>query len=261
MNQAARQNRARSASTAPTRRASRCADRRALPDRAGKAARPAAAAFGLPLCTYTAALIANTAVPVWHESRRWLPFVFGAGAALSAGAAGVIAAPPDHARPARRLALASAVLEVGLKELMERRLGDHGEPYRQGAASKFGRVGQLCISTGASLLAARGGRSRGAAIAGGALLSAGALSARWSVYKAGFQSAADPKYVVRPQRAGIERGERRGASRQKSRRARSRACARFAGDGAGRVVRLLTGSAVLARTRPGGLLVAGPVHG
>ena len=184
--------------------------------RAGKAARPAAAAFGLPLCTYTAALVANTAVPVWHESHRWLPFVFGSGAALSAGAAGVIAAPPDHARPARRLALTSAVLEIGLKELMERRLGDHGEPYRQGAASKFGRAGQLCIATGAALLAARGGRSHGAAIAGGALLSAGALSARWSVFKAGFQSAADPKYVVRPQRGGIERGERRGAARQES---------------------------------------------
>ena len=184
--------------------------------RAGKAARPAAAAFGLPLCTYTAALVANTAVPVWHESHRWLPFVFGSGAALSAGAAGVIAAPPDHARPARRLALTSAVLEIGLKELMERRLGDHGEPYRQGAASKFGRAGQLCIATGAALLAARGGRSHGAAIAGGALLSAGALSARWSVFKAGFQSAANPKYVVRPQRGGIERGERRGAARQES---------------------------------------------
>ena len=42
--------------------------------------------LGLPLCTYTAALLANTAVPVWHEARWELPFVFGSGAALSAGA-------------------------------------------------------------------------------------------------------------------------------------------------------------------------------
>jgi Polysulphide reductase, NrfD len=185
--------------------------------RAGRAARPAAALFGLPLSTYTAALVANTAVPVWHESRRWLPFVFGSGAALSAGAAGVIATPPERAAPARRLALGAAALEVGLKELMERRLGERGEPYRQSAASRFGRVGQLCIATGASLLAARGGRSRGAAIASGALLSAGALSARWSVYKAGVQSAADPKYVVGAQRAGIDSGERTGAARRQSR--------------------------------------------
>ena len=182
--------------------------------RAGGAARPAAALLGLPLSTYTAALIANTAVPVWHESRRWLPFVFSSGAALSAGAAGVITTPPEHARPARRLALGAAVFEVVVKQLMERRLGEHGEPYRHAAASRFGRVGQLCIATGASLLAARGGRSRVAAIAGGALLSGGALSARWSVYKAGAQSAADPKYTVGPQRAAIDRGDRLGASRR-----------------------------------------------
>ena len=39
--------------------------------------------------------------------------------------------------------------------------------------------------------------------AGGALMLAGAMATRWSVYKAGFQSAADPKYVVEPQRARV----------------------------------------------------------
>jgi hypothetical protein len=46
------------------------------------------------------------------------------------------------------------------------------------------------------------------------MLGAGALAARWTVYKAGFQSAADPKYVVGPQRRMIERGERPGGSRR-----------------------------------------------
>ena len=36
---------------------------------------------------------------------------------------------------------------------------------------------------------------------GAALMLAGALATRWSVYKAGLLSAADPKYVVEPQRA------------------------------------------------------------
>ena len=45
-------------------------------------------------------------------------------------------------------------------------------------------------------------------------MSAGALSIRWSVFKAGFESATDPRYVVGPQRAGIDRGERRGAARR-----------------------------------------------
>jgi hypothetical protein len=67
------------------------------------------------------------------------------------------------------------------------------------------------------LLAARGGTSRAAAAVAGGLLLAGALAARWSVFKAGFQSASDPKYVVGPQRSAIERGERRGAARKDSR--------------------------------------------
>jgi hypothetical protein len=44
-------------------------------------------------------------------------------------------------------------------------------------------------------------------------MSAGALSARWSVYRAGFGSASDPKYVVGQQRRRVQRGEGHGASR------------------------------------------------
>ena len=50
--------------------------------------------LGLPLSTYTAALITDTAVPVWHQARWPLPFVFGSGAALTAGAAAVAVTPP-----------------------------------------------------------------------------------------------------------------------------------------------------------------------
>jgi hypothetical protein len=182
-----------------------------------KLARPAAALLGLPLSTYTAALVTNTAVPVWHESRRLLPFVFGSGAALGGGAAAVIATPTRHAGPARRMTLAAAALELGATELMQKQLGEHGEPYKQGEAARFGNISRACIVAGSALLAARGASSRAAAVAGGALLSAAALSTRWSVFKAGHQSAADPRYVVGPQRRAIERGERRGAARRESR--------------------------------------------
>jgi hypothetical protein len=181
--------------------------------RAGRLARPAAALLGLPLSTYTAALVANTAGPVWHEARDSLPYVFGSGAALSAGAAATIATPTIHAKPARRLALAAAALELASKELMERRLGEHGEPYEHGAASTFGHIARACVLAGGALLARRGASSRSAAALAGALLCAGGLSGRWSIFKAGFQSASDPKHVVGPQRAAIERGERRGAAR------------------------------------------------
>lgn len=184
--------------------------------RAAVLARPAAALLGLPLSTYTGALLANTAVPAWHEARRLLPFVFATGAATSAGAAAVAVTPPTQARAARRLALAGALAEVGLVELMKKRLGALGEPYEQGAPRAFGRASEAGIAGGVALLATRGRRDRGGAAAAGALLLAGALSARWSVFKAGFGSAADPRYVVGPQRERIRRGERPGASRRTS---------------------------------------------
>ncbi|MGZ4176770.1 MAG: hypothetical protein ACXVRP_03940 [Solirubrobacteraceae bacterium] len=42
---------------------------------------------------------------------------------------------------------------------------------------------------------------------------AGALATRWSIYKAGFVSVADPAYVVGPQREGIRSRARDGAAR------------------------------------------------
>src|SRR5215212_7214165 len=49
--------------------------------------------LGLPLATYTAVLIADTSVPVWHEARRELPLVFAASSAATAGAAAAILTP------------------------------------------------------------------------------------------------------------------------------------------------------------------------
>jgi hypothetical protein len=182
-----------------------------------KYARQTAAVFGLPLATYTAALISNTAIPVWHKAHRLLPFVFGSGAAMSAGAATVALTPPGAAAPARRLALAGATAALATTELMERRLGEDAEPYEQGAATWFRRVARVSGSAGALLLAARGRSSRRMAVTSGLLLSLAALSSRWSVFKAGFQSAADPKYVIGGQREAIRKGERRGAARREPR--------------------------------------------
>jgi hypothetical protein len=168
--------------------------------RLARVASPAAALLGLPLSTYTAALIADTAVPVWHEARKELPVVFASGAAMTAGAAAAIVTPVEHAAPARRIALAAAGAEVISKKLMQKRLGVQGEPYQHGLPHRLSTVTDVCAAAGCGLLSWRGGRSRPAAAVSGALLLAGALSARWSIFKAGFGSASDPKYVVDSQR-------------------------------------------------------------
>jgi formate-dependent nitrite reductase membrane component NrfD len=154
---------------------------------------------GPPLATYTGTLLADTAIPVWHEARRELPWLFGASAAASAGAATTLFAG-DEAGPARRLAILGAAGALGLKDVMQRRLGFVGEVYEQGEAGRYGRVSKGLTATGAALLAAKGRRSRAAAVAGSTLVLAGELALRWSVFKAGFQSARDPRYTVIPQR-------------------------------------------------------------
>jgi len=184
-----------------------------VPVPAGRAARVAAAVCGMPLTTYTAALVANTAVPVWHEARVTLPFVFAASGAASAGAAAVVATPAKEAAPARRLAIGGAIAGIAALQVMERRLGDLAEPYRTGAAGGLKRAAGALTGAGAGLLAAAG-RRRPAAVAGGTLLLAGAVCERWSIFRAGFQSAADPRATVEPQRRAIASGERRGASRR-----------------------------------------------
>ncbi|MDX6514081.1 MAG: hypothetical protein QOE36_3585 [Gaiellaceae bacterium] len=155
---------------------------------------------GPPLATYTGTLLANTAIPAWSEARHDLPVLFGASAVASAGAAAAIAVPPAEAGPARRLAIAGSLFENGVMTAMEHRLGFVGEPYKQGEAGRFARIAKGATLGGAALLAARGSRSRAAAVAGGTLILAGELALRWSVFKAGFQSARDPRYTVIPQR-------------------------------------------------------------
>jgi formate-dependent nitrite reductase membrane component NrfD len=157
-------------------------------------------AAGAPLATYTGTLFADTAIPVWHEARKELPWLFGASAAASAGAATTIFLPPEESGPARRLAVAGVAVELGVMEAMQHRLGFVGEVYKKDAAGKLARASKVLTATGAAVLAARGRRSRGAAAAGSALVLAGELALRWSVFRAGFQSARDPRYTVIPQK-------------------------------------------------------------
>src|SRR5215218_1068091 len=77
------------------------------------------AIFGGPMATYTAVLLANTAVPSWHEYRQKLPFVF-AGSAMAAGGGICMAlAPLAESEPARRMAIAGAAIELSVIRQVE----------------------------------------------------------------------------------------------------------------------------------------------
>ena len=113
-------------------------------------------ASGPPLATYTGALLANTAIPVWSEARDELPWLFGASAAASAGAAAAICHADRSAGPARRAAVGGVVAELGVMQAMERRLGFVGEVYQQGEAGRYASISKALHRAGAG--AARGGR-------------------------------------------------------------------------------------------------------
>jgi hypothetical protein len=174
------------------------ADARRLP-RLQRTAENTAALLGPAMVTYTGALVANTAIPVWHEARHELPAVFAASAAASAGAVAAMIEAPTRRSPARRLALGGALLELGAVAVMERRLGELAEPYHQGDAGRWATAARGLTLGGAATMGLLG-RRRSGAVAGGALLLGGSLAQRWAVYRAGFQSALNPKYTVSLQR-------------------------------------------------------------
>jgi hypothetical protein len=177
--------------------------------RLGRAAAVGSVVFGPALATYTAILLADTAVPVWHEAHRHLPWVFASSATMSAGAVATLLTPAAHAGPARRLSIGAALAGLFATQRMEERLGELGEPYREGAAGTLLRAAKGLIAGGVAAVAAGGRRTPRLTLAGAAALVAGAACERWAIYKAGFASAKDPKYVVAPQRRRLE--ERGGA--------------------------------------------------
>jgi Polysulphide reductase, NrfD len=166
---------------------------------AGRAADVAAGALGAALSTYTGVLVADTAVPVWHEARHHLPFLFAASAAASAGAVSAALSPTSESPPACRMAVAGALSELAMSEVMQRQLGDVGEPYRKGLAGSLSTMAKVLTGTGAAVMAVLGRRPWGR-VAGGALIASGAAFTRFTVFEAGKESARDPKYVVSQQR-------------------------------------------------------------
>jgi hypothetical protein len=183
--------------------------------RLGRLAGLGAAAFGPPLATYTAGLVANTAIPAWHEAHRELPFVFGGSGAAAAGGLGMLCAPYDETGPALRLAVAGAVVETAATSLLTRRLGMLAEPYRGGESGRLMTV-QRRLTDAGLVLSALGLKSRLARRAAGATFVADSLITRFGVFEAGKQSARDPKYVVVPQRERLaRRAQEAGADQHK----------------------------------------------
>lgn len=172
----------------------------------GRVAGLAAAVMAPAVASYAAVLVADTAVPSWHDAYPHLPFVFVGTAGAAAGGLAMALVPPADAAPARRLAVLGAAVDLAAARRMETSTGLSAEPYHEGTAGRLARWARRLTAGGAVVAAVFGRRSRLAAVASGAALLAGSVCTRFGLFHAGVQSAADPKYTVVPQRERIEAG-------------------------------------------------------
>jgi hypothetical protein len=172
----------------------------------GDAAGLGAGAMGLPMTGYTAVLLANTAVPVWQQTRRALPPLFVASAVCSAASLlQLMALSEAEERIVRRFAVAGAVGELLAGHAVERTAGEVDQvvkPLREGRSGMLLKAARACTAAGLAVNLFPG-RSRGKRALAGLLGAVGSAAVKFGVVEAGTASARDPRATFRHQRAGL----------------------------------------------------------
>jgi hypothetical protein len=174
--------------------------------RASRLAGLGAAALAPGVASYTALVLSDTAVPVWHDAYRELPFVFVGSAASAAAGLGLMLVPVEEAGPAAFLGVLGNALGLAAEARMIARLGIGDDALRKNRARALMRPGEILGvsgSVGAALLARR---SRSAAFVSGLAMLAGSAGIKFGIFNAGVISAEDPRFTVVPQRARLLAG-------------------------------------------------------
>ncbi len=159
----------------------------------GRIFEAAAAVIGPAMSCYTAVLIGDTVVPAWHYGRTSMPILFAATSAATAGGIGMLSGSNGTTR---RLAIAGAAGGIAALERLHHELGPRqSQAYRTGEAQLFAKAARaLNIAGLAAAVVSR--RNAGLGKIAGALLLAGGLAERFSVFRAGCISAKDPSYTI-----------------------------------------------------------------
>ncbi len=160
---------------------------------------------GAGLATYTGVLVANTAVPLWQESRRTLPLLFGASAiASSASLLDLIAEDSAARRITYSFGLVGRAGELAAGLAMDRqvsKLPSVAIPLKTGLTGLAWKA--ATIVTAASLVTMiLPHQNRRKRVISGALGTAGSLILRFAVHYAGARSARNPRASFHQQRAG-----------------------------------------------------------
>lgn len=166
----------------------------------------AAGLAGLGLSTYTGVLVANSAIPVWQESRRVLPILFAASAMASAGSIFDLFFEDEEARRVTyTFGTLGRAVELTAGIVMEKQIAAASPlvaaPLKCGPSGALWRTA-TALTIG-SLAAAMFPRSRKARVASGVMGLLGSLALRYAVHHAGVASARDPRASFRQQRARL----------------------------------------------------------
>jgi formate-dependent nitrite reductase membrane component NrfD len=161
--------------------------------------------FGLGLATYTGVLVANSVIPLWQESRRELPILFGASAMASAGSLfDMMRQCPEEHRIVRTFGSIGRAAELTASVLLEKRasaIPRVAQPLRSGASGVMWRTGTV-LTASSLVISLLPGRSRRKRFASGLLGSLGSLCMRCGVHYAGSVSSRDARASFHQQRLG-----------------------------------------------------------
>jgi hypothetical protein len=167
------------------------------------AAGATAGVTGLPMSGYTGVLLGDTAIPLWHATRRSLPLLFVASAgAAAASALEVVDLSERERRVVRRFGLVAKVLEVAAMRMVERDAGALervGRPLKNGLSGSMWSAARGAAVASAALSALpHGGRGRRWLSA--ALGTVASLGLRTALFHAGKVSSRDPRATFEQQR-------------------------------------------------------------
>jgi len=162
--------------------------------------------LGMGLATYTGVLLGNSAIPLWQESRRVLPMLFGSSAMASVGSAfEMLVENSQQRRITRTFGILGQVAEVGAAIVMEKQASvvpRVGRPLKKGLSGAMWKTAAL-LTTGSIIIGILPKRTRSKRIAAGVLGTVGSLLMRFAVQHAGVVSSRDARASFHQQRAGV----------------------------------------------------------
>jgi formate-dependent nitrite reductase membrane component NrfD len=158
-----------------------------------------AAVAGAGMASYTPALLASTATPLWPSAPRALGAEF-ASAAFASGAAALMLFSEESGLDKAACAATLAYGAASYAATREHRRKGVDRALRHGEWAKMHKAG-LALSIGLPLacfaLNALAGRSRDRSLVGAAGILAGVFLSRWALFEAGNESARRPQDYLR----------------------------------------------------------------